>query len=102
MAGTLVRTERGDVPIEQVRVGDRVWSRNTDTGTEELHPVIATYVRDSHTLVDLTIDGDVVTTTPDHPFMVQERGWVTAGDLQPGDTLVTPTGTTTPVRDPGA
>ncbi|MFV0458063.1 MAG: polymorphic toxin-type HINT domain-containing protein [Actinomycetales bacterium] len=70
-------------------------SRNTDTGTDELHPVIATYVRDSHTLVDLTIDQDVVTTTPDHPFMVQDRGWVTAGDLQPGDTLVTPTGTTT-------
>ncbi|MFV0459027.1 MAG: RHS repeat-associated core domain-containing protein, partial [Actinomycetales bacterium] len=95
VAGTLVRTERGDVPIEQVRVGDKVWSRNTDTGTDELHPVIATYVRDSHTLVDLTIDGEVVTTTPDHPFMVHDRGWVTAGDLQPGDTLVTPTGTTT-------
>lgn len=35
-----------------------------------------------------------MTTTADHPFMVKDRGWVTAGDLQVGDTLVTPTGTT--------
>jgi hypothetical protein len=94
VAGTLIRTERGDIPIEQVVVGDKVWSRNIDTGRDELQPVVDTYVRHADTLLKLTVAGAVLTTTADHPFMVKDRGWVKAGDLQVGDTLVTPTSTT--------
>jgi hypothetical protein len=93
VAGTLIRTERGDIPIEKVQVGDKVWSRNIDTGKDELQPVVETYVRHADALLRLTVAGSVLTTTADHPFMVKDRGWVKAGDLQVGDVLVTPTGT---------
>ncbi len=94
VAGTLIRTERGEIPIEQVVVGDKVWSRNLTTGKDELQPVVDTYVRHSASLLKLSVAGAVLTTTADHPFMVKDRGWVKAGDLQVGDVLVTPTGTT--------
>ncbi len=35
IAGTLVDTDHGPVPIEQIQVGDQVWARDLDTGTNE-------------------------------------------------------------------
>lgn len=33
----------------------------------------------------VTIDGEQIETTPNHPFWTQERGWVSAGTLQSGE-----------------
>ncbi|MFE6968223.1 polymorphic toxin-type HINT domain-containing protein [Isoptericola sp. NPDC057653] len=109
-AGTLVRT--GDGPgdvtaIEDIRAGDKVYAHNLQTGADELQLVIETFVRTTTTLFHLTIAGQVVTTTDEHPFMVRNMGWIFARDLQPGDILVTPDGTVTldridiEHRDPG-
>jgi hypothetical protein len=95
VAGTLVRTADGERPIEDLRAGDKVWARNLVTGTDELHLVEETFVRQATTLYHLTIAGNVVTTTDEHPFMVQNMGWILARDLQPGDVLLTPGGTVT-------
>ncbi len=38
-------------------------------------------------LVYLTIDGETVVTTPEHPFYTAEGEWVPAADLQPGDEI---------------
>jgi hypothetical protein len=35
--------------------------------------------------VHLTIGGEFVETTPEHPFFTQERGWVDAGELRVGE-----------------
>jgi hypothetical protein len=35
--------------------------------------------------VHLTIDGEHVETTPEHPFFTLERGWVDAGELRVGE-----------------
>ena len=94
VAGTKIRTEHGLKPIEDVKVGEKVWSRNLATGKDELRPVVETYVRHADTLLKLTVAGSVLTTTEDHPFMVKGRGWTKAGALRAGDVLVTPTGTT--------
>jgi mRNA-degrading endonuclease toxin of MazEF toxin-antitoxin module len=94
VAGTKIRTEHGLVDIEDVKVGDKVWSRNLATGRDELQSVVQTYVRHAGSLLKLTIAGAVLTTTKDHPFWVQGKGWTKAGDLHAGDTLVTPGGTT--------
>ncbi|MFE7404991.1 polymorphic toxin-type HINT domain-containing protein [Isoptericola sp. NPDC057559] len=109
-AGTLVRT--GDGPgdvtaIEDIRAGDKVYAHNLQTGADELQLVMDTFVRTTTTLFHLTIAGQVVTTTDEHPFMVRNMGWIFARDLQPGDILVTPDGTVTldridiEHRDPG-
>ena len=32
-------------------------------------------------LTHLTLDGERIDTTPEHPFYTEEQGWVNAGDL---------------------
>lgn len=94
VAGTLIRTEHGDKPIEAVTIGDMVWSRNFETGREELRPVVGTYIRHADDLFRLNIEGTILITTADHPFMVKDQGWTRAGALNVGDVLVTQSGST--------
>src|SRR5205807_4821459 len=42
--GTLVATESGLVPIETIREGDSIWSRDEATGDLALRPVLRRYV----------------------------------------------------------
>ncbi|GAA4714512.1 polymorphic toxin-type HINT domain-containing protein [Promicromonospora umidemergens] len=98
VAGTLIHTPDGPRAIEEIRVGDKVWARDLETGRDELQLVVETFVRTSTELFHLTIDGERVSTTAEHPFMVQGRGWLDAAFLRVGDLLVTPEGTTVPVE----
>ncbi len=72
VAGTLVGTERGNTPIKDIKVGDKVWSRNLTAGKDELQLVVKTYVRHAEALLKLTVAGSALTTTADHPFMVRD------------------------------
>ncbi|MDR7383357.1 polymorphic toxin-type HINT domain-containing protein [Promicromonospora iranensis] len=94
VAGTPVLTADGTKPIEDIVVGDKVWTRNLVTGLDELQLVAETFVHQTVALHHLTINESVVSTTAEHPFMVQDKGWQMAGNLRPGDVLVTPEGTT--------
>lgn len=38
-------------------------------------------------IVHLTIDGEELETTPEHPFYVEGEGWVNAEDLEVGDDI---------------
>ena len=87
-AGTLVHTESGLVPIEKIQKGDMVWSWNDSTGSAELKSVIETYCNPCVGLVHLTAAGEKLSCTAAHKFYVPEKGWVRAGSLTVGDTLV--------------
>ena len=94
-SGVATRT----VPIEQVKVGDRVVSRNDKTGTTTLRRVTQTFVRTSAHLLTVTLadkqTGKVVETlqtTRQHPFFVAGKGWVPAGGLAIGNAIVTRAG----------
>ena len=88
VAGTEVLTDRGLVPIEEIQVGDLVWAENPDTGEKALKPVLQLFVSETHELVRLLIEDEIILATPGHPFHVKGKGWVQAFDLEPGD-LVT-------------
>ena len=88
VAGTLVCTVDGEVPIEDIEVGDYVLAENPDTGEIDYKPVLETYEHDTYDVVYLTIDGEEFTTTEGHPFYTLERGFVKAGELRFSDTLV--------------
>ena len=48
---TLVSTEYGLLPIEEIQAGDYVWSENTETGEKELKKVL-TYLTDALSGID--------------------------------------------------
>jgi hypothetical protein len=90
--GTLVATETGDRPIESVRVGDRVLSRDASTGVLSLERVVRLKPPSDAPIVELVVrlaDETVETlrTTVDHPFWRIGSGWTLARDLVPGDPL---------------
>ncbi|GAA4850841.1 hypothetical protein GCM10023221_32890 [Luteimicrobium xylanilyticum] len=88
-AGTLIHTPHGDRPIETLRAGDQVYCYDQTTSATTVETVEETFERTTRTLIHLTIAGHVLTTTPEHPFMVHELGWIQATDLHPGDHLIT-------------
>ena len=49
-------------------------------------------MRETDALVDLYVDGEVISTTGDYPFWVTDKGWVEAADLVVGSLLQTEDG----------
>ena len=92
IAGTLVKTEDGDVPIEEVEAGDLVWAWDEDSGDIALKCVVETYINESYELVHLFINGEEIVTTANHPFYCPVKGWTAACKLRAGDILVTVNG----------
>ena len=87
-AGTLVATEKGDVPIEDIRVGSLVYAHNPDTGKTALKKVVQLFRNETKEWVHVTANGEEITCTSTHPFYVPEKGWTSAIDLRAGDNLV--------------
>jgi hypothetical protein len=73
--GTLVATEAGPRAIETIEPWDKVWAFNLQTGEWELQHVEETFAREyGGELVGLTIQGEIVESTPQHPY------WVISGE----------------------
>ena len=77
---------KGDtVAISALKVGDHVLAYNPSDGSTGIFTVTAVLVHTDPTLIDLTISGETIETTPQHPFYVEGKGWVNAGELHQGD-----------------
>ncbi len=88
VAGTLVKAEKGDVPIEQIKAGDLVWAWDEETGDVALKRVVETYPNQSDELIHVFANGEEIITTPTHPFYSPVKGWIAACKLRAGDILV--------------
>ena len=97
---TEVYTSDGLVCIEEIQVGDSVWAYNPETGETELKEVLNVWVKETDEILHVSAsDGETIDTTTNHPFYVDGKGWVAAGDLEVGDTLVTVDGNEVEVTD---
>jgi RHS repeat-associated protein len=92
IAGTLIATENGFKPIEEIQSGDKVWAFNELTGEKALREVVRAFEKSTDILVELEVGSTLITTTPEHPFWVDNQGWVTAGELAIGDLIGTLSG----------
>ncbi len=89
VAGTLVDTEDGLVPIEEIKVGDRVWARDVDSGETALKEVIDLIRRHERRIWVINFeaaDGTIhqFETTDDHPWWIPDLGWVNTSELSLG------------------
>lgn len=87
VAGTEITMADGDVKnIEEVIVGDEVLTYNEESGETEMGVVGDLKQHEVSSVIRLTLDNEnIIITTEEHPFFVEGKGWVKAGELQPLD-----------------
>ncbi|MCX4739206.1 polymorphic toxin-type HINT domain-containing protein [Streptomyces antibioticus] len=101
LPGTKVLLADGTTkPIEKVKPGDKVVTTARKSSKTTVREVAGTIVtEDDKHFSDLTVkvasgQKDTLVATVTHPFWVEsEQAWIKAGDLKPGMTLHTPSGT---------
>ncbi|MFI0450827.1 polymorphic toxin-type HINT domain-containing protein [Actinomadura sp. 6N118] len=102
VAGTKIATEHGSKPIEKIKVGDRVWSRDTATGKLTLQRVVRLFQKKTDRLITLKVAGQHIKVTPDHRIWVNGKGWTHARNLAVGDKLLQANGRTATIAAVGA
>jgi hypothetical protein len=89
VAGTLVRTDVGLVPIETIQPGDRVLSQDVDSGELQYKVVTTTTQRPQAALLEIVVGDSAIQATQGHPFWVNGLGWRMAKRLNVGDVVHT-------------
>ncbi|WP_447663665.1 polymorphic toxin-type HINT domain-containing protein [Paenibacillus sp. D51F] len=92
VAGTKVLTDEGEKPIEEIEVGDKVLAKDDETGEMAYKEVEWLFQRDVKETYNITVGGEVITTTDEHPFWIIGKGWVESKNLVVGDVLTTSDG----------
>ncbi|ARU63594.1 hypothetical protein CBW65_23200 [Tumebacillus avium] len=90
--GTKVETEDGEVPIESVKIGDKVLAKDEYTGEKAYKEVEWLYQREVDEIYEVHVGGEVIQTTDEHPFWVVGEGWVETQNLRAGDRFETADG----------
>ena len=81
VAGTKVAVENGYKNIEDIKLGDYVYSYNLDTNKKELNKVLRTFIHQKDEIYTLKVNNQLIHTTEEHPFYVINKGWITVKDL---------------------
>jgi RHS repeat-associated protein len=85
--GTLIYGTAGLKPIEEIKIGDTVYSYNIEADKIELNKVTNTLNRETQGIYEITAGKEIIHVTAEHPFYVSGKGWVKAKDLKKGDKL---------------
>ena len=89
VAGTLVHTQMGLLPIEEIKPGMLVLSKDLETGETEYKPVVRTSYNTADKLAVITAgNGAIIESTPSHPFYDIHSGWMKAEDLTASNQVV--------------
>ena len=76
--------------MEKIEIGDEVLSWNEETKVLSYSKVTSTSARPTHDIFVLQYsDGTEIETTWNHPFYIQDKGWVEVKDLEVGDLSLT-------------
>lgn len=87
-ADTTVATSDGDIPIAEIEEGDMVYAYNELTGEIGDYAVTHTINHTDKIIIHLYIDGELIETTPEHPFYTEDGEWVYAADLEVGELIL--------------
>lgn len=71
--GTKVKTEDGYKNIEDIAVGDRVWSYNHNLDILEIKEVTNTFVNTTYRLTNVSIGQEMISATPSHNFYINNK-----------------------------
>ncbi len=89
-AGTKLWTPQGYRNVEDIQPGDLVYARDEN---DPAAPVVVRVVEErferTGNVLHLHVAGELIRTTPEHPFYVFRKGWTQAGALVEGDWIST-------------
>ena len=88
VAGTKVKTENGFKNIEDIKVGEIIYSYNLDNNNLELKKVLDTIKSSTIDTYKVTIGDKEVEMSPKHQIYIIDKGWVRAYNLKVGDKLL--------------
>ena len=95
--GTLVATEDGLKPIEEIEVGDKVLAYDEETGEQAYKKVVRLFRNTTEEWYHITANGEEFVCTGGHPFFVKDKGFVSAKNLSVDDILRLSNGALIPV-----
>ena len=88
VAGTKVKTADGFKNIEDIKIGDKVYTYNTNTNSIELKKVTKTIKSSTIDTYIVTIGDEKIEMSPKHELYIIDKGWVRAYDLNVNDELL--------------
>ena len=88
VAGTKVKTENGYKNIEDIKIGEKVYSYNLDTNELELKEVIDTIESSTIDTYKMTVGDKFVEMSPRHQIYIIDKGWTRAYDVKSGDMML--------------
>lgn len=65
-----------------------MYAENPETGEKGLKRVVQLFENQTSELVHVKVDGQKISTTPEHPFYSPGKGWMDAIELRAGDKLI--------------
>jgi len=94
---TLVSTENGLKMIQDIEIGDKVYSKNSENQIE-LKLVDKLVTHETNQIYKIDIDKEIINSTWSHPFFVKDK-YIIAKDLKIGDELINMAGETTVIKN---
>ncbi|MGV2804246.1 hypothetical protein GNF85_11280 [Clostridium perfringens] len=93
LGNTLVRTENGLKEIREIKVGDLVLSKNEELGLTEYKKVTEMHKNSSYESCRIMTKNSIIEATTGHLFMIKNKFWKAAIDIDNGDYIETANGT---------
>ena len=76
--------------IEDIKIGDMVYSYNEYTGESSMEKVVDTFVNKADELIYINVGKDTIISTLNHPFYIpNSKSWLPASKLRVGQELLT-------------
>ncbi|OJE17824.1 hypothetical protein A9490_13685 [Bacillus thuringiensis] len=88
VAGTLILTDKGKIPIDRINIGQKVNTKNPLSNQEFLEKVTSINQSHSTNLYSLIVDNVEIKCTENHLFWVKDKGWTKAKQTLIGDKLI--------------
>lgn len=85
LAGTLVKTENGHLPIEQLKVGNKVYSYNLEKKQTEINTILRVYENVTQKYLKIKTQNSCIEATGQHRFWIpKQEKWLMANELKTG------------------
>ena len=86
-AGTSIWTDEGKVVIDDIQIGQSVYSRNKNDHKDHVQKVTKTFGRTAPSYYLLTTEFETIKVTKEHPLWLQGKGWTKVSEVAANDVI---------------